>query len=148
MDQVIVVSVDRWSLYRGAIALLMWFTGQPVVVLVNRWSLCRGAKALWMWFTGQSVTVIANRWSFYTGGFKVLHMCIYVCIHMYVCTYVQHKCACIVMRTTHVCTCVLYVFIYGVCTLERFLHMVLVEVRIYSIYVYVCTYCVSACTYV
>ena len=38
-DQVIVVSVDRWSLYRGTIVHLKWAMTQPTVVSIDRWSL-------------------------------------------------------------------------------------------------------------
>ena len=37
-DQVITVSVDRWSLCGGAIVLPERFTDQRVVVSINRWS--------------------------------------------------------------------------------------------------------------
>ena len=43
MEQPTVVSVDRWSLYRGALVSLRWPTEQPTVVSVDRWSLYRGA---------------------------------------------------------------------------------------------------------
>ena len=36
-DQVIVVSVDRWSLYRGALVELKWTMSQPTVVSIDRW---------------------------------------------------------------------------------------------------------------
>ena len=38
-DQVIVVSADRWSLYRGASVQLKWTMSQPTVVSTHRWSL-------------------------------------------------------------------------------------------------------------
>ena len=37
-DQVIVVSVDRWSLYGGVVVLLKWTMSQPTVVSIDRWS--------------------------------------------------------------------------------------------------------------
>ena len=37
-DQVMVVSVDRWSLYRGASVSLRWPMEQPTVVSIDRWS--------------------------------------------------------------------------------------------------------------
>ena len=37
-DQVMVVFVDRWSLYRGEVVLLKWPMEQPTVVSVDRWS--------------------------------------------------------------------------------------------------------------
>ena len=37
-DQVIVVSVDRWSLCGGATVLSKWFTDQQIVVSIDRWS--------------------------------------------------------------------------------------------------------------
>ena len=39
MDQVIVVSVDRWSLYRGALVQLKWTMSQTTVVSIDRRSL-------------------------------------------------------------------------------------------------------------
>ena len=38
MDQPTVVSVDRWSLYRGVLVSLRWSMDQPTVVPVDRWS--------------------------------------------------------------------------------------------------------------
>ena len=38
-DQVIVVSVYRWSLYRGALVQLKWTMSQPTMVSIDRWSL-------------------------------------------------------------------------------------------------------------
>ena len=38
-DQVIVVSVDRWSLYGGILVQLKWTMNQPAVVSIDRWSL-------------------------------------------------------------------------------------------------------------
>ena len=38
-DPVIVVSVDRWSLYRGALVQLKWTMNQPTMVSIDRWSL-------------------------------------------------------------------------------------------------------------
>ena len=38
-DQMTVVSVDRWSLYRGARVSLRWPMEQPTVVTIDRWSL-------------------------------------------------------------------------------------------------------------
>ena len=37
-----VVSVDRWSLYRGAVVSLKWSVDQPTVVSVDRWSFHTG----------------------------------------------------------------------------------------------------------
>ena len=42
MDQSTVVSVDRWSLYRGVLVSLRWSMDQSTVVSVDRWSLYRG----------------------------------------------------------------------------------------------------------
>ena len=39
MDQVIVVSVEVLSLYRGALVQLKWTMNQPTVVSIDRWSL-------------------------------------------------------------------------------------------------------------
>ena len=39
-DWGIVVSVDRWSLYGGALVSLKWPMEQPTVVIIDRWSLC------------------------------------------------------------------------------------------------------------
>ena len=36
-DQVLVVSIDRWSLYRGALVSLRWPMEQSTVVSVDRW---------------------------------------------------------------------------------------------------------------
>ena len=33
------VSVDRWSLYKGALVQLKWTMSQPTVVSADRWSL-------------------------------------------------------------------------------------------------------------
>ena len=38
-DQVIGVSADRWSLYRGAIVQLKLTVSQPTVVSIDMWSL-------------------------------------------------------------------------------------------------------------
>ena len=38
-DQVLVVSVDRWSLYRGASVQLKWTIDQPTVASIDRWFL-------------------------------------------------------------------------------------------------------------
>ena len=37
-DCILLFFIDRWSLCRGAIVLLWWFSDQPVVVSVHRWS--------------------------------------------------------------------------------------------------------------
>ena len=37
-NQVTVVSVDRWSLYKDALVPLKWPMNQPTVVTVDRWS--------------------------------------------------------------------------------------------------------------
>ena len=39
-DQVIVVSVDRLFLCRGAVVLHEWFTDQHIVVSIDGWSHC------------------------------------------------------------------------------------------------------------
>ena len=36
LDQVMVVSVDRWSLYRGTLVSLRWSMEQPTVVSIDR----------------------------------------------------------------------------------------------------------------
>ena len=38
-NQRIVVCIDRWSLYRGAVVLPEWLTDQRIVVSIDRWSL-------------------------------------------------------------------------------------------------------------
>ena len=38
-DQVMMVSVDRWSLYRGALVSLKWPMDQHTLLSVDRWSL-------------------------------------------------------------------------------------------------------------
>ena len=40
------VFVNRWSLYRGAVVTLKWPMEQPTVVTIDRWSLYRGAVVL------------------------------------------------------------------------------------------------------
>ena len=42
-DQLRVVFVDRWSLYRGALVSLRWPMEQPTVVSIDRWSFCTSA---------------------------------------------------------------------------------------------------------
>ena len=37
-DQVMVVFVDRWSLYRSALESLRWSMEQPTVATIDRWS--------------------------------------------------------------------------------------------------------------
>ena len=49
MEQSTVVSIDRWSLYRGAVVSLRWPMGQPTVVSVDRWSLYRSAVVSLRW---------------------------------------------------------------------------------------------------
>ena len=39
MEQPTVVTIDRWSLYRGAFVSLRWPMEQPTVVTTDRWSL-------------------------------------------------------------------------------------------------------------
>ena len=39
MDQVVVVSIEVLSLYRGALVQLKWTMNQPTVVSIDRWSL-------------------------------------------------------------------------------------------------------------
>ena len=53
MSQPTVVSIDRWSLYGGALVLLRWTMSQPTVVSIDRWSLY--ASGLFM--TGFTVHV-------------------------------------------------------------------------------------------
>ena len=38
-DQVIVVSVDRWSMYGGALVQLKWTMSQSTVVSMDKWSI-------------------------------------------------------------------------------------------------------------
>ena len=45
MNQVMLVSVDRWSLHRGALLSLEWPKEQPAVVSIDRWSFC--TSGLW-----------------------------------------------------------------------------------------------------
>ena len=45
----IVVSIDRWSLYRGVSVSLRWSTDQPTVATVDRWSLYRGVSVSLRW---------------------------------------------------------------------------------------------------
>ena len=40
MEQSTVVSIDRWSLYRGALVSLRLSMEQPTVVSIDRWSFC------------------------------------------------------------------------------------------------------------
>ena len=37
--EVMAISVDRWSLYEGALLQLKWTIGQPTAVFIDRWSL-------------------------------------------------------------------------------------------------------------
>ena len=67
MGQPTVVSVDRWSLYRGELVSLGWLMGQPKVVSVDRWSLYRGELVSLGWLMGQPKVVSVDRWSLYTG---------------------------------------------------------------------------------
>ena len=62
------VSVDRWSLCRGAMVSPESFTDRRIVVSIDRWSLCRGAMVLPESFTEQRIVVSIDRWSFYTNG--------------------------------------------------------------------------------
>ena len=39
MEQATVVSIDRWSLYRGTLVSLRWPKEQTTVVSIDRWSL-------------------------------------------------------------------------------------------------------------
>ena len=71
-NQVMVVSVDRWSLYRGAFVLLRWTMEQTTVVTVDRWSLYRGAFVLLRWTMEQTTVVTVDRWSLYRGAFVLL----------------------------------------------------------------------------
>ena len=70
----IVVTVDRWSLYRGALVSLSlrWPTVQPTALLVtvDRWSLYRGALVSLRWPTVQptAILVTVDRWSLYRGA--------------------------------------------------------------------------------
>ena len=59
MEQPTVVSVDRWSLYRGVLVSLKWFMEQPTVVSVDRWSLYRGVLVSLRWPMEQSI----DKWS-------------------------------------------------------------------------------------
>ena len=38
MERPTVVTIDRWTLYRGAIVLPELFTDRPTVVTIDRWS--------------------------------------------------------------------------------------------------------------
>ena len=67
-DQVMVVSVDRWSLYRGALVSLRWPMEQPTVVSIDRWSLYRGALVSLRWPVEQPTVVSIDRWSLYRGA--------------------------------------------------------------------------------
>ena len=64
MEQPIVVSIDRWSLYRGTLVLLKWPMEQPIVVSIDRWSLYRGTLVLLKWPMEQPIVVSIDRWSF------------------------------------------------------------------------------------
>ena len=70
MDQSAVVSIDRWSLYRGALVSLRWPMDQSAVVSIDRWSLYRGALVSMRWPMDQSAVVSIDRWSFYASVFK------------------------------------------------------------------------------
>ena len=66
MEQPTVVSVDRWSLYRGALVSLRWPMEQPTVVSVDRWSLYKGALVSLRWSMEQPTVVSIDRWSLHT----------------------------------------------------------------------------------
>ena len=69
-DQVMVVSVDRWSSYRGALVSLRWPMEQPTVVTIDRWSLYRGVLISLRWPMKQPTVVSILKDSF--------TVCIYV----------------------------------------------------------------------
>ena len=47
------VFLDRWSLYRGVLVSLRWSMDQPAVVFVDRWSLYRGVLVSLRWSMDQ-----------------------------------------------------------------------------------------------
>ena len=57
-DQVIVVSVDRWSLYGGTLIQLKWTIDQLTVASIDRWSL--NASGLYC-KTGSTVPTYVRR---------------------------------------------------------------------------------------
>ena len=67
-DHAIVVSVDRWSLYEGALVELEWTVSLPTVVSVDRWSLYEGALVELEWTVSLPTVVSVDRWSFYASG--------------------------------------------------------------------------------
>ena len=85
-DQVFVVSVDRWSLYEGALVQPKWTMSQTTVVSVDRWSLY------------VSVRMYIIRTYVCTGSIQSLYsVTMHLCIHStglldntytYVCMYV------------------------------------------------------------
>ena len=65
MEQPTVVSVDRLSLCRGALASLRWPMEQSAVVSVDRWSLYRDTLVSLRWPMEQSTyigTVYVDMW--------------------------------------------------------------------------------------
>jgi hypothetical protein len=67
-----VVSVDRWSLYRGAVVLLEWPMEHPTVVTIDRWSLYRGAVVSLEWLMNWlTVTHAVCMWVVFKAGFTV-----------------------------------------------------------------------------
>ena len=67
MEQPTVVTTDKWSLYRGALVSLKWPVDHPTVVTTDRWSLYRGALVSLKWPVGHPTVVTTDRWSLYRG---------------------------------------------------------------------------------
>ena len=60
-DPVLVVFVDRWSLYRGALVSPRWPMEHPTVVTIDRWSVYRGALVSPRWPMEQPTVVSVRR---------------------------------------------------------------------------------------
>ena len=77
-DQVIVVSIDRWFLCRGAIVLFRWFQDYSL-----QWSLQTG---------GPSMLVVSIQVSLYASNVAIWRfpLCTYVCT--YICTACTYLC--------------------------------------------------------
>ena len=76
------LSVDRWSLYGGALVQLKWATNQPIL-----WSLQTGDLYVQMVFTeGLLYTQGHYSWKLGIAGDKVMEFLVFVTFYLYVTT--------------------------------------------------------------
>ena len=91
MDQVIVVSVDRWSLCKGALVRTTEVDNEPAYcgLYIDRWSLYRDALVQLKWTMHQPTVVSIDRWSFYASVLSDRFYCtlVFQSAIVYVCTY-------------------------------------------------------------